>query len=71
MGIYISNISKPKEADSVLITFYDKYDIDLKTYIIKDINSLIELEEWNSYGHGKMYAPKGLFQKILDEERSE
>lgn len=28
-----------------------------------------EIEEWNSYSNGKIYAPKGTFQKIYDEER--
>lgn len=30
---------------------------------------LIEIEEWNSYSNGKIYAPKGTFQKIYDAER--
>lgn len=50
------------------LSFFDLED--LRNFCIKrrDDCPLIELEEWNSYGHGKMYALKGTFQAIIDDE---
>ena len=77
MGVYIPNMSKPKECKECQwhLDFYieDEQVGGLCTITEKDDKKntcpLIEIEEWNSYGHGKMYAPKGTFQKILDDER--
>ena len=67
MGVYIPNMDKPKGC-------WDCFNYDCDHWGEHGYDNstdcpLIEIEEWNSYGHGKMYAPKGTFQKILDGER--
>ena len=72
MGVYIPNMEKPKKCVGCLIDErwcklwkdFDSWDVETHPDC-----PLIELEEWNSYSSGKMYAPKGTFQKILDDER--
>ena len=77
MGVYIPNMSKPKGCKECQwhLDFYieDEQVGGLCTITEKDDREntcpLIEIEEWNSYSNGKIYAPKGTFQKIYDEER--
>jgi hypothetical protein len=65
MGVYIPNMEKPKGC-------WDCFNWDCDHWAEHGYNPtdcpLIELEEWNSYSNGKMYALKGTFQKILDDE---
>lgn len=70
--IAIFNMEKPKscaECELWSLCFYPKNPYtEQDDYIAPDC-PLIEIEEWNSYSNGKIYAPKGTFQKIYDEER--
>ena len=75
--IAIPNMEKPKECKECQwhLDFYieDEQVGGLCTITEKDDREntcpLIEIEEWNSYSNGKIYAPKGTFQKIYDGER--
>ena len=77
MGVYIANMAKPKDCKECQwhLDFYIEVEQvgGLCTITEKDDREntcpLIEIEEWNSYSNGKIYAPKGTFQKIYDEER--
>ena len=71
MGIYIPNIDKPKscaECELWSLCFYPKAPKEIDDRVMPDC-PLEEIEEWNSYSNGKIYAPKGTFQKIYDAER--
>ena len=85
MGVYIANMAKPSCCERCILqdgemcfAIDDGGDglslfslEDLRDFCIKrrDDCPLEEIEEWNSYSNGKIYAPKGTFQKIYDEER--
>lgn len=72
MGVYNPKKKMPTSCYMCWDNLYCEYKI--KNHVKSaqgraDDCPLIELEEWNSYSNGKMYAPKGTFQNILDDER--
>ena len=72
--IAIPNMEKPKECSHCPCesdTACQLLDNELGGTPLESIRPdcpLIEIEEWNSYSNGKMYALKGTFQAILDDE---
>lgn len=72
MGVYLKNLKVPETCFECPLCYdylFCIVDEDLKAhaYDRHPTCPLIELEEWNSYSNGKMYVPKGTFQKILDD----
>lgn len=79
MGIYIPNMERPKECwecpcendsdcQALELLEGDSRSYEVPFHGVRPDCPLIEIEEWNSYSNGKMYALKGTFQKIIDDE---